>query len=93
MARESLPDDVRGSVLGGIVNIVTYDRPDDYYETLAEKYSSLTTEQLDAAARADFKGEDLVFVVVGDAAVVRPQLDALGLPVEIRAAEGGSESE
>ena len=82
-----------GSVLGGIVNIVTYDRPDDYYETLAEKYSSLTTEQLDAAARADFKGEDLVFVVVGDAGVVRPQLDALGLPVEVRAAEGSSESE
>ena len=81
------------SVLGGIANIVTYDRPDDYYETLAEKYSALTTEQLDAAARADFKGDDLVFVVVGDASVVRPQLDAVGLPVEIRAAEGDSAPE
>ncbi len=71
-------------VLGGIINIVTYGRPDDYYETLAEKYSALTAEQLDAAALRDLRGEDLVFVVVGDADVVRPQLDGLGLPVEVR---------
>ena len=75
-----------GAVLGGIVNIVTYDRPDDYYETLSERYSSLTTAQLDDAARATLTGDDLVWVVVGDASVVREQLDALGLPVEVRAA-------
>ena len=80
-------------VLGGIVNIVTYGRPDDYYETLAQKYSALTTGQLDAAAREAFRGEDLVFVVVGDAGVVRPQLDALGLPVEVRSAEGENGAE
>jgi len=73
-----------GDVLGGLVNIVTYGRPDDYYETLAEKYSALTAEQLDAAALRDLRGDDLVFVVVGDADVVRPQLDGLGLPVEVR---------
>lgn len=28
-----------------------------------------------------------VWVVVGDAATVRPQLEALGLPVEVRAAQ------
>jgi len=73
-----------GDVLGGMVNIVTYGRPDDYYETLAEKYSALAASQLDAAALRDLRGEDLVFVVVGDAEVVRPQLDGLGLLVEVR---------
>ncbi|NMW30735.1 insulinase family protein [Altererythrobacter sp. RZ02] len=73
-----------GDVLGGLVNIVTFERPDDYYETLAKKYSALTTQQLDAAASQSFKGDDLVFVIVGDAEIVRPQLDALGLPVEVR---------
>ncbi|MGB7373763.1 M16 family metallopeptidase [Pontixanthobacter sp.] len=73
-----------GDVLGGIVNIVTYERPDDYYETLAEKYSALTAQQLDAAALQSFKGDELTFVIVGDAQIVRPQLDALGLPVEVR---------
>ena len=38
--------------------------------------------EIDAAAREALKG-DLVYVVVGDAAVVKPQLDGLGLPVEI----------
>ncbi|WP_338447461.1 pitrilysin family protein [Pelagerythrobacter marensis] len=79
-----------GDVLGGMVNIVTYDRPDDYYETLAAKYSSLTAPQLDAAARAALLGDDLVFVVVGDASVVEPQLEGIGLPVEVRRSESGS---
>lgn len=77
-----------GDVLGGITNIVTYDRPDDYYETLAEKYSALTTDQLDAAASQAFRSQDITLVVVGDAKVVGPQLDALDIPVEIRTVSG-----
>lgn len=73
-----------GDVLGGIANIVQYDRPDDYYETLAARYSALTTAQLDETARATLSGDDLVWVVVGDASIVRSQLDKLGLPVEVR---------
>ena len=69
-----------------MVNIVTYGRTDDYYEQLAGKYSALTADALDAAARQDLVGSDLVYVVVGDASVVRGQLDALGLPVEERKA-------
>ncbi|MFZ1741502.1 MAG: pitrilysin family protein [Pontixanthobacter sp.] len=80
-------------VLGGVVNIITLDRPDDYYESLAAKYEALTAQQLDDAAKASFRGNDLVFVIVGDAAVVRPQLDQLGLPVEVRETEGESDSE
>jgi len=70
-------------VLAGIVDIVSHNRPDDYFETLAQKYSALTAAQLDATAKVALAGDDVVFVVVGDAAVVRPQLDGLGLPVEV----------
>ena len=41
---------------------------------------------LDALARIE-DPERFVWVVVGDASVVRPQLEALGLPIEERAAE------
>ena len=75
-------------VLGGIVDIVTYDRPDDYYEKLANRYGTLTPQQLDAEAAATLRGDDLVFVVVGDEETVRPQLEALGLPIEVRTLEG-----
>ncbi|MCB2089237.1 MAG: insulinase family protein, partial [Sphingomonadaceae bacterium] len=75
-------------VLGGVRNIVTYERPDDYYEALASKYEGLTAEEINAKAREVLKSDDLVWVVVGDAESVRPQLDQLGLPVEVvKAAE------
>lgn len=75
-------------VLGGLVKIVTRERPDDYYETLGPRYGTLKAAELDAAARAQLGNGDLLYVVVGDAAKVRPQLDALGLPVEIRTMPG-----
>lgn len=70
-------------VLGGIQNIVKYDRPDDYYEKLVGVYEGMTKESIDSAARKEIKPGDLTFVVVGDAAVVKPQLEALGLPIEM----------
>jgi hypothetical protein len=37
---------------------------------------------LDATARRYINPNNFVWVVVGDAAVVRPQLQSLGLPIE-----------
>jgi zinc protease len=73
-------------VLGGMVSIVNLGRPDDYYEKLAEKYRGLTAKAIDATARQAIDPNKLVFVVVGDAKKVRPQLDVVGLPVEMVAA-------
>ena len=71
------------SVLSAMQNNDLYGRPDDYYATIAQKYRGLTIGQLDAAARAAINPDAFVWVVVGDAASVRPQLDSLGLPVEV----------
>ncbi|MDP3781689.1 MAG: hypothetical protein Q8Q79_02105, partial [Sphingopyxis sp.] len=57
-------------------------RPDNYYETLPATYEAMTTAEIDAAARKAMSTDDIVYVVVGDAAVVKPQLDGLGLTVE-----------
>lgn len=69
-------------VLAGLRNIVKFGRPDNYYETLPAIYEAMTAAEIDAAARKALSTDDLVYVVVGDAAVVKPQLDGLGLPVE-----------
>ena len=61
----------------------TWNRPDDFYDTVAQKYRSMTGAQLDTAMRAALDPDKFVWVVVGDASVVKPQLDALGLPVEV----------
>jgi zinc protease len=49
---------------------------------LPQKYRSLTIAGIDATVRAAVDPSKLLFVVVGDAAKVRPQLDVAGLPVE-----------
>lgn len=72
-----------GAVLDGVAKIETYKRPDDWFETLAARYRAITPADLDTAARKIIDPSRLVWVVVGDAAKVRPQLDGLGLPVEV----------
>jgi predicted Zn-dependent peptidase len=72
-----------GAVLDGIAKIETYKRPDTYFETLPTRYRTMTPADLDAAARSMIDPAKLVWVVVGDAAKVRPQLDGLDLPVEV----------
>jgi zinc protease len=72
-----------GDVLRGLQNIVNYNRPDDYYEKLADTYRGMTTATIDAASRKVLSTDDLLFVVVGDAEIVRPQLETVGLPIEM----------
>ena len=81
----SLPGnfETAGAVLGGMQSNSLYKRPDDYYAKLPQVYRGLKIGQLDAAARAVIDPSKLIWVVVGDAKTVRPQLDSLGLPVEV----------
>ncbi|TCD06902.1 insulinase family protein [Erythrobacteraceae bacterium CFH 75059] len=73
-----------GAVLRALQQNALYGRPDDYYETLADRYRGQTRASLDAAARAAIRPGQFVWVVVGDASVVAPQLQRLGLAVETR---------
>ena len=72
-----------GAVLGAMMNMDVLDRPDDYYETLAGKYQSQTQASLDKAARSALDPKGFVWIVVGDAAKLKPQLEKLGMPVEV----------
>jgi predicted Zn-dependent peptidase len=72
-----------GSVLEGMVRIISNDRPDDFYERLPDRYKTMTATQLDTAARNQIDPAKLTWIIVGDAAKVKPQLAKLGLPVEL----------
>ena len=71
------------AVLSAMMSNDLYGRPDDYYETLAAKYRALSAADLDRAIRGAVDPNGFVWVVVGDAAKVRPQLDKLGYPIEV----------
>jgi predicted Zn-dependent peptidase len=72
-----------GSILDALRSMALYDRPDSYYETLADRYRALNPAALNQAGKQYIDANDIVWVVVGDAAKVRPQLRSLGLPVEV----------
>lgn len=80
----SLPGsfETSGDLLGALISLDTLGRPDDYYEKLPARYRAMKAADLDAAARKAIRPDDLIWIVVGDAAKVEPQLKDLGLPVE-----------
>jgi predicted Zn-dependent peptidase len=74
------------AVLNAMLQNDVWRRPDDFYDTVAQRYRGMTAAQLDASMRSTLDPAKFVWVVVGDAATVRPQLDAVGLPVDVVAA-------
>ena len=74
------------AVFGGVNTILNLGRPDDYFEQLPAKYAAMKASDVDAAGRAKLSVDDLLWVVVGDASVVKAQLEGLGMPIEIVAA-------
>jgi zinc protease len=58
-------------------------RPFTYAETIAAKYQALTAQKLNDEMRAKLDPAKITWLVVGDAAKVKPQLETLGLPIEM----------
>ncbi len=71
------------AVLSAMMSNDLLDRPDNYYETLAGRYRAQTRASVDGAIRGAVARSGFVWVVVGDAAKVRPQLTKLGMPVVV----------
>jgi len=70
-------------VLGAMQQNDLLRRPDNYYATITQRYQGLTVGQLNSAIKGAIDPKRAVWVVVGDAKTVKPQLDTLGLPVEV----------
>jgi predicted Zn-dependent peptidase len=71
------------AVLGALISNRLYGRPENYQELLAGKYRALTETGLDASLKGAVDPNGFVWVIVGDAKTVKPQLDKLGYPVEV----------
>ena len=72
-----------GAVLGAMQQNDLLKRPDDYYATITQRYPGLALPQLNSAIQRAIDPQKTIWVVVGDAKQVRPQLDSIGLPVEV----------
>jgi zinc protease len=72
------------AVMGQIRADALFKRPFDYAEKLAGKYQAMTPDAMTAAFKAKVDIDKMTWVVVGDAAKVKPQLEAIGLPIEMQ---------
>jgi predicted Zn-dependent peptidase len=76
------------AILGALRSNALYRRPDNYWETIADRYRGMTTQVLDTTARRYINPANFVWVVVGDAARIRPQLERLNMPIEVMQVAG-----
>jgi predicted Zn-dependent peptidase len=76
------------AVLGALRSNALYRRPDNYWDTIADRYRGMTAQQMDTAARRYINPANFVWVVVGDAQRIRPQLERLNMPIEVMTLPG-----
>jgi predicted Zn-dependent peptidase len=72
-----------GSILNALSVLQRNDWPLDFYNGYTKRVEAVTREDAEAALRQHLQPSKWVWVVTGDAKTVRPQLDGLGLPVEV----------
>jgi predicted Zn-dependent peptidase len=76
-----------GAVASGLGELVVHEHPDDHFDRLRAEIQRTTLDEVNAAAAERLRPDDVVVVVVGDAAAVGDDLSAIGLPVEVIADE------
>ena len=75
----SLPGrwETANAVLRDIEEIVTYDLPDNYWDTYADNVRNLSLDQIVESANDVIKPHNLVWVVVGDREKIEPRINEL----------------
>jgi zinc protease len=77
------------AIAAALANLIIYGLPDDYFDRYREHVRAVTAADVLAAARAHLHPDRVQIVAVGDPAVVRGPLAALGVgPVTVYDAEG-----
>jgi len=86
--RDALQYETPGNKLGLLSQILTYDLPLDYRRQQQELLKQTDRERLNTLAGQLIDADNLAIVVVGDLQAIRPQLEALELPMRQLDEEG-----
>lgn len=68
-----------GAIASALANMVTFGLPADYYDTYRSHIGAVTTADVLAAAKAHVKPDEIQIVVVGNSAILQPQIEALDI--------------
>ncbi len=67
------------AVAGSLTGIVTYDFPEDYFQTYADSLRAVTLEDVRLSGREILPDQNLVWVIVGDLEEIEDDVRSLGL--------------
>ena len=73
--------ETQGQVLQSLGRIVSFQLPDDYFETFIPSLDAVSLEAAHDAAARQIRDKELVVLVVGDREAIQPGLEELGLPI------------
>ncbi len=65
------------AIASALASAVVYGLPDDYFDAYRGRVRAVTADEVQRVARAHLRPEALQLLIVGDAATMRPQLEAL----------------
>jgi zinc protease len=68
-----------GAVLGAVIDMVRYNRPDDYVTTLKARIEGQKPEDIRAAAKAVVRPDALTWIIVGDLSKIEAGVRALNI--------------
>ena len=74
--------ELSSAVLGEMMQDVRLNRSFDYATTIPARYAALDAGQLDSAMREAIDVNGFTWLIIGDAAKIKTQVEALGIPVE-----------
>jgi len=75
------------AIAGALSNLVTFELPEDYFDTYRRKIAAVTTQDVLEAAREHVRPEELQIAVVGNPDLIRENVENLAIgPVSVREA-------
>ncbi len=86
--RDALRYETPGSKLGLLGNILRYELPLNYRTLQKSVLQETDRETLNALASELIQPDNMAIVVVGDEAIIRPELEALGMPITVLDEDG-----
>jgi predicted Zn-dependent peptidase len=76
-------------IAGALQNIVLYGLPDDYYRTYLQNIDKVSLDDVNRVASKYLKMKNMIVLVVGDLASIRPGIEKLNLgPVTVLDVDG-----
>jgi predicted Zn-dependent peptidase len=77
-----------GSVGGSLSEMITYNLPEDYFQTYSGRIKNLSLDQIQSTAKETLEPDNLVWVVVGDKEKIEAGLRELGYDIMFLDSDG-----